>query len=92
MAARGGQHQPRVAGQIPGLLAVQLAGVVELLDVVRAHVELGHAGPAGVRRQLGPVLLGGQADRRRLDAQRQILADQDHVFARERNRFVIQRT
>ncbi len=80
VAARG-QHQPGVAGQLTCLLAVQLPGVVELLDIVRAHLELGHAGPARVGRQLGPVLLGGQADRGRLDPQRQVLADQDHVFA-----------
>ena len=81
LAARGHQHQAGVAGQLAGGLAVQLAGVVQLLDVLGADLQLAHAGPAGIRRQLSPVLLGGQPDRGRLHPQWQVLADQHHVIA-----------
>ena len=49
--------------------------------VSAGDVKLGHPGPAGVHRQLGPVLLGGQPDRGGLDPQRQVLADQHDVVA-----------
>ena len=84
-AAFGHQHQAGVARQVTGLLAVQAAAGVQLLDVGPGHGQLGHAHPAGVGGQPAPVLLGRQADRRRLDPQRQVLADQHHVvtFSRE---------
>ena len=44
-------------------------------------LELGHAGPAGVDGELGAVLLGVEADGRRLDPHRQVLGDQRDVVA-----------
>ena len=38
-------------------------------------------GPAGLDRELGPVLLGRQPDRRSLDAQRQVLGHERDVVA-----------
>ena len=77
----GGQHQARVTWQVPGSRAVERPGLIQLLDVGGGHRELGHAGPPGVGRDLGPVLLGGQPERGGLHPQRQVLADQDHVLA-----------
>src|SRR5580658_10450699 len=52
-----------------------------MLDVTAGHLQLGHPGPARVHRELGPVLLGGQADRGGLDPQRQVLAHYHDVLA-----------
>src|SRR3984957_15353086 len=79
--AAGVQHQAGVTGQGTGGFAVESAVFVQFLDVGLGNTQLGHAGPARVNRQLGPVLLRVQPDRRRLDSQRQVLADKDHVVA-----------
>jgi len=70
-----------MARQVAGRLIIQGACVVQLLDVTAGHLQLRHPGPAGVHRQLGPVLLGGQAHRGGLDPQRQVLAHQHDVLA-----------
>ena len=70
-----------MAGQFPGRREVQLPRPVQFIDLGRGEIKVGHAGPARVRGQLGPVLLRGQADGGRLDPQREILADEDHVVA-----------
>ena len=49
----GQQHQAGVAGQVAGDGQVERAVVVQLVEVGSGHVELGHAGPAGVHGQLG---------------------------------------
>ena len=83
------QHQSGVAGQPGGLAGAasgQLSDVDGLAGVQRvqlrlAQLQLGHAGPARVGRLAVPVLVGGQAHRRGLDAQRHVLADQRDVLA-----------
>ena len=72
------EHEAGVARELAGGLEVERTVVVELVEVTGGDVELGHAGVAGVgvRDRLGPVLLGVQADRGRLDPQRQVLGDQ----------------
>src|SRR5262249_37818583 len=49
------------------------------------YVDLHHPGPTGLDRELGAVLLSREADRRRLDAHRQVLGhDRDvDTFVRE---------
>ena len=79
--AAGVQHQPGVAGQVTGGFAVERAVFVQFLYVGRGDVSSAMPGPARVDRQLGPVLLRLQPNRRRLDPQRQVLADEDHVVA-----------
>ncbi len=69
------QGRSRAAGE------VERAGSVELVDLGGGDVEFAHAGPAGLGRQLSAVLLRLQADRCRLDPQRQVLADQDDALA-----------
>ena len=61
-------------------------GSCAALLVERVHVglgdrQLGDPRPAGVDGQLGAVLLRVETDRRRLDAHRQVLADDRHVGA-----------
>jgi hypothetical protein len=46
--ALGEQHQTGVAGQVARLGEVEHAVVVQLVEVGRGDLELGHAGPAGV--------------------------------------------
>ena len=81
--AVGEQHQARVAGQLAGRLEVEHAVVVQLVELGGRDLELGHAGVAGVgvADRLGAVLLGVEADRGRLDPQRQVLGDQRDVEA-----------
>ena len=50
--------RPGVAGQVPGRRRSRAVPVsYSSLDLGRGDVKLGHAGPAGVGGQLGPVLL-----------------------------------
>ena len=79
----GEQHQALVAGQLAGLLEVEHAAVVQLVEVGGRHLQLGHPGVAGVGvvDRLRAVLLGVQADRRGLDPQRHVLGDQGDVVA-----------
>ena len=69
------QHQAAVAGQLAGGGQVERPVVVQLVELGGGHVELGHAGVArvGVADRVAAVVLGVQADRRCLDAQRQVL-------------------
>ena len=82
-AAVGEQHQAAVAGQVARGGQVDRPVVVQLVELGRGHVELGHAGVAGVgvADRVGAVLLGVEADRGGLDAQRQVLGDQRDVVA-----------
>ena len=79
--ARREQPQPGVAGQprrgrqLDPLVRVQPA------DLVLADLQLDHPGPAGVDRELRPVLVRDDPDRRGLHPQRHVLADQHHVPA-----------
>jgi len=80
-AAQGRRRAParddaRVNRQGGDLLARHAAVVVEVVDLVGGQLQLHEARPAGVAGLLVLVLLGGQADRGGLDAQRQILGDQ----------------
>ena len=77
-APLGEQHQSRVAGQVAGLVEVDRTLVVQRVEVEGADLDLGHPGPArvGLVDQLGAVLLGVEADGRRLDPHRQVLGDQ----------------
>ena len=70
-----------MAGQVAGLLEVDHPVVVQLVEVGRGHLHLGHPGPAGLGGQLGEVLLGLEADRRGLDPHRQVLGHQRDVGA-----------
>ncbi|CAB4929271.1 unannotated protein [freshwater metagenome] len=80
-AAGGEQDQPGVGGQLGGRGHEQGAPVVEHRDLVVGQRQLGHPGPAGVHRPPAAVLVGVQADRRRLDPQRDVLGHQAHVPA-----------
>ena len=53
----------------------------ELVDHRAPHVELDEAGPAGVGGELVAVLVGLEADDAGLEAQRQVLGDDDDVAA-----------
>ena len=75
----GDEHQAGVARQVARLGEVELAGLVERVEVGAVDVDLAHPGPAGLERELGPVLLGDEADRRRLDPHRQVLGDERDV-------------
>lgn len=66
-------RQPLHVGQVDGL---RLEKLVHLLG---RDLQLVHARPPGGDRQLGPVLLGQQADGGGLDAQRQVLGDDGDV-------------
>ena len=82
-AALGQQHQALVARELASRLEVERAVVVQLVELGALDLELGHAGVAGVgvADRLAAVLLGVEADGRRLDPQRQVLADQRDVGA-----------
>ena len=54
---------------------------VQLVDEAGLDLELGEAGPRRVRRQLVAVLVGLEADDARLQAQREVLRDDDDVVA-----------
>ena len=77
-AAVGEQHQAGVAGQLAGRREVEAAVVVQRVELRGLDLQLGHAGVAGVgvAHGLAAVLLRVEADRGRLDPQRQVLADQ----------------
>src|SRR5262249_19841143 len=82
-AAAGGagvKQEAGVAGQVRGGWRMERARLVQLVDFGVADLQLGHAGPARVWWQLGPVLLRLKPDGSRLDPQRQILADQDDAL------------
>ncbi len=74
----GEQHQPVVARQVPDEREIEYAVSVELVELAGAHLQLAHAGVAGVgvTDRLRPVFLGVQADGGGLDPQRQVLGDQ----------------
>ena len=57
------QDEAGVYGQLRGGVEADPAVLVELVDLLGADVELGHAGPAGVDGELGAVLLGVQPHR-----------------------------
>jgi hypothetical protein len=65
-----------VAGQVPSLVEVESLSGVQRGHRVGADRQLGHAGPAGVDRHPGLVLLRLQPDGGCLDPHRQVLADQ----------------
>ncbi len=60
---------------------VERARLVQRVQVDALDLELAHAGPAGLERELGAVLLGDQADRGRLDPHRQVLGHDRDVVA-----------
>jgi hypothetical protein len=80
-AALREQHEAVVAGQVAGVGEVDHAVLVELVEVGGRHLQLGHAGVAGVADRLRAVLLGVEADGRGLDPQREVLGDQRHPVA-----------
>ena len=53
--------------------------LVELVDDRAPHVELHEPGPAGIRGELVAVLVGLEPDDTRLEAERQVLGDHDHL-------------
>src|SRR5262249_47275595 len=55
------QHQPGVAGQVPGGGTVQRAGVIQVFDLAGGDRELGHAGPPRGGRNFGAGLPRGAA-------------------------------
>jgi hypothetical protein len=75
------QPNTGVARQVSRLLEVDLAVGEQRVDVVGADLHLGHARPARRHDVLGVVLVGGQADRTRLHAQRDVLADEGDQLA-----------
>ncbi len=78
-AAVAVQHQAGVAGQVAGGVEVQEPLVVEHGHLLGGDVELGEAGPAGLDREAGGVLLRHQPDGRGLDPHRDVLGQQDDV-------------
>ena len=80
---RASAQQPNtgVAGQVSRVDQVDLALGEERVDLFGRDVELRHAGPAGRDHVLGVVLVGGQAHRAGLDAQRNVLGDQRDSLA-----------
>lgn len=70
-----------MARQIPGGLQIDLTVGEQGIDVVGAHLELGHARPPRGDHVLGVVLVGEQPDGAGLDPQRDVLADQRDLFA-----------
>jgi hypothetical protein len=83
-AARREQHETGVARELRGRRVLDPADLVQPGHLLDGHVQLGHAGPAGVDGQLGAVLLGVEPDRGRLDPHRQVLADDRDVEALRR--------
>ena len=83
--ASGGQHQTGVDRKVAYLLeiisGIQAALVEEGVDDVAHDLELDQPAPGGVDRVTTPVVLGGDAGDRRIEAQRQVLADQRDVHA-----------
>ena len=67
-----------MAGQLARGGQVDRPVVVQLVELGRGHVELGHPGVAGVgvADRVAAVVLGVEADGGGLDAQRQVLGDQ----------------
>jgi hypothetical protein len=74
-AALGVDDEPRVDRHVLHDTGVELVVVVELVHLLAAQGDLRLAGEAGVDGQFGTVLLGGEADRGGLDAQREVLGD-----------------
>jgi len=70
------ENQPGVYGQVVCLGHPHGLALVQLVKKLGRDREISHPGPAGVDGELGPVLLGVEADRRRLDAHREVLADE----------------
>ena len=70
-----------MAGQVTSIGQIDLTLGKDRVDVLGRHLELAHTGPARGDDVLGVVLIGGQADRAGLDAQRDVLADQGHPLA-----------
>lgn len=78
-ASAGEQPQAGVAEQVPCLVQLDLARVVQPLQLLGGHLEFGHAGVPGLDHLLGAVLLRRQPDGGRLDPQRQVLGDENDV-------------
>ncbi len=70
-----------MAGQVAGDVVVELAFVIQHRHVLGADLQLAHPRPAGLHRQLRPVLLRRQPHRRGLDPQRDVLGDQHDIPA-----------
>ncbi len=79
--AAGVQHDPGVAREVTGLAEVDDVVVEQRVDGRAVDVELHHAGPVAVAGQLVAVLVGVEADDRRLEAQRQVLGDDGDLAA-----------
>ena len=80
LAALRLQHQAGVHRQVRAPRAASTVSCAKSASTCsRGDDQLLHSGPAGGDRQLGPVLLGQQADRGRLDPQRQVLGDDGDV-------------
>ena len=73
------QRDTGVAGQVARGLEVDDLLLVELVDHRAPRVELDEAGPAGVGGELVAVLVGLEPDDAGLEAQRQVLGDDDDV-------------
>ncbi len=76
---RAVQHHTGVTGQVDRLGHDRDAVGVQAVDGALRHVRLDHPRPPSVGSELVAVFLRGQADRGRLDPQRKVLTDQDHV-------------
>lgn len=63
-----------MTGQLSSLGIRQPSGVIELVEILRAHLEFTEPGPPRLHGHLGAVLLGVEADGRRLDPHGQVLA------------------
>ena len=75
------QRDSRVARQLARVVEVDDLLLVELVDHRAPDVELDEAGPAGVGGELVAVLVGLEPDDPGLQAQRQVLGDDDDLAA-----------
>lgn len=80
LAALGLEDQSGVHGQFGGFGYVQRLLPVEQIHLLGGEGQFRHSRPAGVGDgEFGAVLLGEEADRGRLDTQRQVLGDDRDV-------------
>ena len=68
-------------GQTDGLFELDLVVGVQPVYILRRHLQFRDAGVVGAVRQLVPIRLSREADRRGLDPQRQVLGDHNDVRA-----------
>ncbi len=73
------QRDAGVARQVAGFGEVDDLVLEQVVDHRAPHVELHEPGPAGVGGELVAVLVGFEPDDARLQAQRQVLGDDDDV-------------